>query len=953
MIKVLFLKLTLLLCLFLSVCGDSYGQSEPSLSVDPLLWSKIKAGLNQTPPPASYAFIPKQITEHFENQPDSVLRNHYAVMIRLERLFNLNAAIYVGEAMVRLAREQRNPARVAAAYGDLARYYDALGTYQLAATSIEKALAIYKVLGDENAILAAEYDRLSLRLHFVSREAVIPLMGSLLEEAMAHNAVHLTKKLHLRLQELQLLEKEYAEAERHVLYLEKLPESDPIKPGEYPFLINAAKGRADLALAKNDLAEAERYYLKTLRLCRAEPGPWFEIFTLHALTNLELKRGNIGQAKNYLEEARTKAEKLELHDLLSQTYALKSSIAELEDKPDDALQFFKKKIFHEEKFESRSEGFNLENFYLQAERDKLTANEKNRALELNLRKSQLTYSLVILLLVALLAVGLIMGYIRQRRGKAELADKNRLIQQHATQLETLDVAKSRFFANVSHELRTPLTLIAGPITTLLKEKQLSEKHARLLNVASRSVSQLESMVKDMLDLQKLEMGKMPLDLEPTELQSFFELHLGQFQSLAHSKQIHYSHEVKIAPGAVAELDREKCRQILYNLLSNAFKFTPVAGKIEVTVGLQNNILSLAVVDTGPGIHPDDLPHVFDRFFQTHRKSQHLDGGTGIGLALCHDYTKLLYGEIRAESKLGEGTSFYVSWPLALSEAQNGVAPLAVRNLDEGAGSNTESNTERSDPVTTAPTSKPTLLVVEDNPGLQEYLILILSEKYRVVSAENGKVALQKLAAEESVDLILSDLMMPVMDGYQLLEKLKSGDTTRHIPVIMLTARADPSTRLRALRIGVDDYLTKPFDEEELLVRIANLLKNQSARTQDALAENQAAVTSPQLSQSHQAWLEKFEAHVRENLTSDMLDVPSLSETFAMSESTLLRQLKRLTGLSPQQYLREIRLNESRELLENGAPVSIAVLAARVGYKNAGSFSRSFKNRFGKLPSDFV
>lgn len=232
--------------------------------------------------------------------------------------------------------------------------------------------------------------------------------------------------------------------------------------------------------------------------------------------------------------------------------------------------------------------------------------------------------------------------------------------------------------------------------------------------------------------------------------------------------------------------------------------------------------------------------------------------------------------------------------------------------------------------------------------------MILSEKHRIVTAENGKEALQKIASVSSpVDLILSDLMMPVMDGYELLEKLKSGETTRHIPAIMLTARAESADRLHALRIGVDDYLTKPFEEEELLVRIANLLKNQSVRARESFVENEVPAALSCLSEVDQAWLEKFEFYVRKNLDSDVLTIPALSEAFAMSESTLLRQLKRLTGLSPLQYIQEMRLNEARSLLEQGTPLPISALASRVGYANARSFSRSFKKRFGKLPSDFV
>ncbi|MPR36285.1 response regulator [Salmonirosea aquatica] len=941
------------LLLFLRAGITAYGQDKTSLYVNPVLWASIEAELQQTPPPANFSFIPELVKEHFEQQPDSVYRTHFAVMFRLEQLYNLNAAIYIGEEIARLGREQNNPGREAAAYTHLTRYYDALGAYQLAAMSIEKALAIYKAQDDKNAILLAEYNRLSLRVHFVSRGAIIPRMESLLEQAKANKATQLIEKLHASLLDLTLLDSNYAEAEKHVLYLEKLPHSNPIKPQDYPFMIIAALGRGDMALARNQLSEAERRYLETLRLCRADPSPWFEIYTLHKLTNLELRRGNLSEAKSYLEDARIRAEKLELHDLLTQTYALKSRLAEQENDPAAALRFLKEKILQEEKFKSRSEGFNLESFYLQAERDKLATAEINRVLELDLKNTQLTYSIVILLLLMLLALGLVLGYLRLRQDKAELAHKNYVIQQHADQLESLDAAKSRFFANVSHELRTPLSLIIGPITTLLKEKQASEKQTLLLKAVNRSARQLELLVKDILDLRRLETGKMPLHKEPTDLKAFFQLHLDQFESLAQWRQIQYSTDVRVSSNIVAEIDREKCRQILYNLLSNAFKFTPAQGGIEAVVVLQDEILSLEVADTGPGIPSADLSQIFDRFFQSNQKGRFSAGGSGIGLSLCQDYTRLMGGDIRVESKEDAGCVFYASWPVDFSRQPSALpTPVQVPDLDSHTMESLLPTVSAVGKNTQVP--KATILVVEDNPGLREYIGLILSDHYQVLFAENGEAALQQVTSGgTSIDLIMSDLMMPVMDGYQLLENLKSSDATRHLPVIMLTARAEAADRLKALRIGVDDYLTKPFDEEELLVRIANLLKNQAVKSRESPTADTTGEAHPRLSETDQAWLEKFESYIRDNLNSDILSIPALSETFAMSESTLLRQLKRLTGLSPVQYLLEVRLNEARLRLENDLPISISTLASQVGYKDARSFSRSFKKRFGKLPSDLV
>lgn len=582
-------------------------------------------------------------------------------------------------------------------------------------------------------------------------------------------------------------------------------------------------------------------------------------------------------------------------------------------------------------------------------------NEKNtqqieeQTLALHLKNAQLRYSIITAVLILFLAGGLLWGFHNQRQGKRRLSEQNTLIQAQSEQLKTLDAAKSRFFANVSHELRTPLTLIIGPVKTLLQENQLTKKQVRLLQMARQNGQQLEQLVNEILDLRKLEAGKMELHRESVALVSFFKRHFTQFESLAEHQHIAFSFLADLPKAATGLIDPEKCRQIIYNLLSNAFKFTPPSGRITATVSHRHNTLLLEVTDTGPGIHPDDLSHVFDRYFQTSRPDKPAEGGTGIGLALCQEYARLLGGDIAVESTPGQGAVFAVSFPLVLSDE----APVAV--TAEGAQafdipiSRPGSSPERF--VSTPPgTDKPTILVVEDNPDLQEYIRLILSDRYEVLTASNGQAALDCLRATPYCQLVLSDLMMPVMDGYQLLEKLKSDDATRHLPLIMLTARAEASDKLKALRIGVDDYLTKPFDEEELLVRIENLLKNRAVREQLKL-EEQPRAAAPALTQPDVEWLTGFEAYVRAHLADDTLSVSFLAQEFAMSESTLLRQVTRLTGLSPKQYLQEVRLHAAREMLENKTYSSVAQVSDKVGYAHVRTFTRSFRERFGKLPSE--
>lgn len=538
----------------------------------------------------------------------------------------------------------------------------------------------------------------------------------------------------------------------------------------------------------------------------------------------------------------------------------------------------------------------------------------------------------------------------------QLRKANQKTREQALELKQIDIAKSQFFANVSHELRTPLSLMIGPIHTLLKENQLTSRQVYLLKMADKNGQHLKQLINEILDLQKLELSKLERKDVPTILLPFFLKYASQFESLAAYKAINYVYHIHIDEDAIARIDQEKCRQILYNLLSNAFKYTPNGKKIELIVEVKGSKLQILVKDNGPGIHPHDLPHLFKRYFQTNRPEKAIEGGTGIGLAICKAYTDLFNGQIEVESTVGAGATFTASFPISISPER---APELEAEIMEGLYPSQASNTIKSPShklqnqsklVVSAKENKPKILVVEDNPDLQSYISMVLSS-YDVFIADHGQAAIDCITHTPDIQLVLSDLMMPVMDGYQLLEHLKSTDSTRHIPVVMLTARADINDKLHALRIGVDDYLLKPFNEEELLVRIENLLQNQAVR--QAIVANEATINEsrPIISAPERDWLESFELYVKKHLTSDILSVPQLADKFAMSESTLLRQLKRLTGLSPKQYLQEVRLNEARQLLENRTLDSISAVARHVGYRDRRSFSRSFKKRFQKLPTE--
>ncbi len=563
-------------------------------------------------------------------------------------------------------------------------------------------------------------------------------------------------------------------------------------------------------------------------------------------------------------------------------------------------------------------------------------NDKKEAVIEN-RSKLLVLASGVAVLVAALAGLLFRQNRRIRSQKALIDDQVGDLQELLQHNRKLDESKSLFYANASHELRTPLTLMLGPLETVLKNKDLSQpRKNQLLSIAAQGGASLKNLITQILDLGKLDGGNMNLHLKPTSIHDFFETWLIQFESLAQNKGIEYRVENPIEKDFVGLLDQEKSRQIINNLVSNALKFTLAGGSIVAKVDYEYGLLRFSVSDTGRGIDTSDLPYVFDRYFQASNRDELAEGGMGIGLALCRDYATLMKGAIHVESTVGVGSNFVIEFPVE----------KAVGVLEEEL-SFVEAVEELEQPEQVPTAGKSTILVVEDNPTLQNYLHLLLSGTYNVLLANHGEEALGLLHKDKNIDLVISDLMMPVMDGYQLLNGLKTNEQFSGVPVIMLTARAEKDAKLKALKIGVDDYVTKPFNEEELKARIGNLLRNYNIRKQ-ALEEDYKDQVIETFSEDDK-WLEGFEKYIKTIYLNNQISIPDIANHQAMSESGLLRRLKRLTGLSPMQYVQELRLQEAFALLSEGHN-SVQQVALKVGYNDPRNFSRAFKNRFGKLPS---
>jgi len=943
------LRATLLFFTLLSIIGACklQAQVDSRTNFSDELWADIETQLDQQKTDTAFFFIIQSVRNQCENDFDCLYDTYVGVRRHLEVKFNLPAAVFVSHEMVRVAKEGQDVEGEGHAYLNLRRFYNAMKNEELAAINTEKALKIFEETDNQHYVAILRMSKLEDSLIYKDYEEVVPEMEALLVNLEAEREIETANMLHLRMVYIHLAADKYEKASYHIDKLEKTAISNPMQEDEYGYAIPAALGRANIAEHNKDLIAAEMHYRRALSMCEEQPSRWLEISTLHSLANLEWERGNVNKAKSYLKRAKPKAEKLEIDEFLVDNHAFQAKIAEKEGRYADALVNTKKEYFYQKKIEDKSKSFQLRNYHLQLETEQLKTEKEKQAYDLALQDSKLQSQSIIIGLGVLLTSLLIFGFYFQRKRKKELAAQNALIQKQAERLATLDSAKSRFFANVSHELRTPLTLLLGPLNSALKSGTLDSRNSQYLRTAQRSGKDLLKLVGSILDLSKLESGKLKLEENAEMFYPLTRRIASTFESYAQQSKIEFTFLYTTEDDLKLKLDRKKFETIVNNLLSNAMKFTPAGGKIEMIVEDIASNIRLTVKDTGRGIHPNDLPHIFNRFYQSEQIDAPTEGGTGIGLSLCQNLIKLMGGEIGVESTTGKGSTFYIEFPRKEILGTREVIEVQEEDLADQKAVDFVAKTNKTD------TNLPTIMIVEDNRSLQEYIKSLLSPFYQVVTAENGQKALEKLEdTKNQPSLILSDVMMPVMDGFQFLKELKSKDNLRHLPVVMLTARADIQDKLRALRTGVDDYLLKPFEEEELLVRIENLLDNQVARKVEIVKEKPQKATFT-ISAKDKIWLEEFETYVKENLTSHLLTVPNLARNFAMSESSLLRQLKSLTGLSPIKYLQEVRLEKARILLEKGTFESIARVANEVGYSDARTFSRSYKKRFGKLPSEVL
>ncbi|MEZ4851212.1 MAG: tetratricopeptide repeat protein [Bacteroidia bacterium] len=516
------------------------------------------------------------------------------------------------------------------------------------------------------------------------------------------------------------------------------------------------------------------------------------------------------------------------------------------------------------------------------------------------------------------------------------------------QLAELDSMKSRFFANISHEFRTPLTLILGQNEQLQFESEKPENLSKY-DMVDRNGRRLLELINQVLDLSKIESGKLGLTYQQTDLIPFLKNLFFSFESLADQKTIslHFeNHQEELW----AIIDPEKMERIMFNLISNAIKFTPEQGRITIKVSSVEDHVNIQVLDTGAGISEDDLPYIFDRFYQVEGANA-VSSGTGIGLALVKELVDMHQGDISVSSKPNEGSTFTLNLPVKPEGEITQIPPETFASQVYPTPSQLMKEAETAVIASETIGEVERVLIVEDNPDVRTYLHEQLAGfGYQVIEAEDGLIGLEQ-ARTHLPDLIISDVMMPNLDGMGFAKEVRQDERTSHIPLILLTAKASEESRITGLETGVDDYLVKPFNRRELKARVANLIQQRKQLQQKFSTSLQIKPSEVSAVPMDQVFLQKVIDTIEENMGNEQLDLTMLSEAVGMSITHLNRKLNALIGQSGAKMIRSMRMQRAADLLQNQA-MTVAEAAFAVGFSEPTNFSRNFKKQFGVAPSEY-
>ena len=537
--------------------------------------------------------------------------------------------------------------------------------------------------------------------------------------------------------------------------------------------------------------------------------------------------------------------------------------------------------------------------------------------------------------------------------KQEKMETQLIIEQERQEIERMhdiDKLKTKFLTNVSHEFRTPLSLIMAPADKMYNHSVDTEQKLQL-NMIRKNARRLLNLVNQLLDFRKMEVQELKLHAKPGDIIKFIKEISFSFSDIADEKGISFVFDTEIE-SLKTNFDHDKIERILFNLLSNAFKFTPKGGHVSVLVNLCRKkpdveLIEIKVIDTGIGIAKDKHDRIFERFFQNNLPGSMLNQGSGIGLAITKEFVSMHNGDISVESELDHGSCFIIHLPvLALDgmKTEEFLDDVITRSDDEAKSEASSGTRQKSN-------KKQSVLLVEDNDDFRFYLKDNLKDNYHVIEAVNGKEGWQKALALHP-DIMVSDISMPEMNGKELCRKIKNDSRTSHIPIILLTALIGEEEELKGLEIGANDYMTKPFNFEILISKIRNLLSLQATFKKTYTRQLDVQSVEPILPSTDEKFVKEIIKYIGDNMLNPALSVNELSKHMGMNRNTLYKKLLTITGKSPVEYIRSQRLKKAAHLLEH-SQMNIAEVSYEVGFNTPQYFARSFKDEFNMLPSEFV
>ncbi|MEQ9286161.1 MAG: tetratricopeptide repeat protein [Cyclobacteriaceae bacterium] len=725
---------------------------------------------------------------------------------------------------------------------------------------------------------------------------------------------------------------------------------------------------AELYRLRGNLDKALEFFTLSLNDTRKIDNNGALAFSLNNIAKIYRQKNDLKNAQKYALEALEVAKDFELKNDERKVLENLSLIYQQLGLHEKALQFYKDHIYKRDSIFNEETTRKIEEMRskYKAEKQEVETLLLKRQAELDevIIQRQKTVIVLTAIGIALLLVIAIVAYrssltrkklnilISEQRDQA-LKDKN-LIEQQSKKLEALDMAKSRFFHNISHDLRSPLSIIIGNQDEIIQsdENYLTKKSKQYLEVAHKNARRLLFLTDEINELTKLEEGKLQLKPVAVQIGPYLKLLVSMFQSTADFKEVDLQFENKIDETTTLELDPYQFEKIIYNLISNALKHSKSEDKVLVILdqGEKRDII-ISIKDTGDGIPEASIPYIFDRYYQSPENKYHVYEGLGVGLALVKELVKLHKGSISVKSKPGIGTTFTVVLPNT-ADTKNGTIPeRSDYILDKNSlwADLWEKTYQKEQPVKlnilneASPGSKK-ILLVEDHPEVREYICGLLGENFQVIEVENGLKALETLK-KETVDLIITDLMMPWMDGFELLENIQKNEKYNQIPVLVVSARNTDDDKFRVLTAGVSDILQKPINRTELLLRIDNLLNSHPANgKQNApLIFNNTHL----IDDLEKELLKKLEKLILERIDDSNLSVLHLADAMAASERKVYRMIKKLTNLTPFDYIKEVRWQYLEHLVKNKHVKNASEAAKSIGMKNVTNFKNQYRKRFNR------